>query len=186
LFRFACSRVQTRLRYPSRPQHAFELVAEGLKSSHVDQAKEHAEALKRLQTEYDRIQSRIQAMYVDKLDGKVDAGMFEQLSADWRKQQDKCLREIRRYQAADQHYLEEGITVLEMSRNARRLFDREQPMEKRRLLNFMVSNSTWANGELNSTLREPFRSIAEMAKFTSRPEAKGGKGFADHPGWLGN
>jgi site-specific DNA recombinase len=75
---------------------------------------------------------------------------------------------------------------LEMSRNARRLFDREQPMEKRRLLNFMVSNSTWANGELNSTLREPFRSIAEMAKFTSRPEAKGGKGFADHPGWLGN
>jgi site-specific DNA recombinase len=73
-----------------------------------------------------------------------------------------------------------------MSRNARRLSDREQPMEKRRLLNFMVSNSTWANGELNSTLREPFRFIAEMAKFTSRPEARNGKNFADHPGWLGN
>jgi hypothetical protein len=40
-------------------------------------------------------------------------------------------------------------------------------MQKRRLLNFVVSNSTWANGELNANLREPFGLIAEMARFTS-------------------
>ncbi len=143
---------------------ALRLVSEGLKSSHVDQAKEHAEAIKRLQAEYDRIQARIQAMYVDKLDAKVDPGMFEHLSADWRKQQDRCLREIERRQSADQHYLEEGVTILEMARNAQRLFDSEEPMQKRRLLNFLVSNSTWANGELNANLREPFGFIAEMAE----------------------
>jgi hypothetical protein len=38
-------------------------------------------------------------------------------------------------------------------------------MEKRRLLNFVCSNATWANGELNATLREPFGFIAKMAKF---------------------
>ena len=130
---------------------ALQLVSEGLKSSHLDQAKEHAEAIKRLQAEYDRIQ----AMYVDKLDGKVDPGMFEHLFADWRKQQDRCLREIEQRQSADQHDLEEGVSILEMARNAQRLFDGEEPMEKRRLLNFVVSNSTWANGELNATLREP-------------------------------
>ncbi|MFO1100389.1 MAG: recombinase family protein [Xanthobacteraceae bacterium] len=165
---------------------ALQLVSEGLKSSHVDQAKDHAEAIKRLQAEYDRIQSRIQAMYVDKLDGKVDPGMFERLSADWRKQQDKCLRDIHRHQAADQHYLEEGVSILEMARNARRLFDNESPTEKRRLLNFVVSNSTWANGELNTTLREPFGFIAEMAKFTSRLEVRQGRNLADHSGWLGD
>jgi site-specific DNA recombinase len=126
---------------------ALRLVSEGLKSSHVDQAKEHAEAIKRLQAEYDRIESRIQAMYVDKLDAKVDPGMFEHLSADWRKQQDRCMREIEQRQSADQHYLEEGVTILEMARNAQRLFDSEEPMQKRRLLNFVVSNSAWANGE---------------------------------------
>ncbi|WP_154073462.1 hypothetical protein [Bradyrhizobium erythrophlei] len=73
---------------------ALQFVSEGLKSSHVDQAKEHVEAIKGLQAEYDRIQSRIQD--VDKLDAKVDPGMFERLSADWRKQQDRCLREIER------------------------------------------------------------------------------------------
>lgn len=95
----------------------------------MDQAKEHAEAIKRLQGEYDRIQARIQAMYVDKLDGKVDPGMVEQLSTDWRRKQDKCLREIEQHQAADQGYLEESIGILEMVRNAPRLFDNEQPME---------------------------------------------------------
>ena len=125
-------------------------------------------------------------MYVDKLDGKVEPGIFEQLSADWRKQQDKSLREIQRHQAADQHYLEEGITILEMARNAQRLFDQEQPMEKRRLLNFVVSNSTWANGELKATLREPFGFIAEMAKFTSSANVAGTRNLADHSGWLGN
>jgi site-specific DNA recombinase len=158
----------------------------GLKSSHVDQAKEHAEAIKRLHAEYDRIQSRIQGMYVDKLDGKVDPGMFDHLSADWRKQQDRCLREIEQRQSADQHYLEEGVTILEMARNAQRLFDSEEPMEKRRLLNFVVSNSTWANGELNATLREPFGLIAEMAKFTSGCGSSNGANFPDHSGWLGN
>jgi hypothetical protein len=38
--------------------------------------------------------------------------------ADWREQQDRCLREIERYQSADQHYLEEGITILEMARGS--------------------------------------------------------------------
>ena len=95
--------------------------------------------------------------------GSMDPGMFVHLSADWRRQQDRCLREIERRQSADQHYLEEGVTILEMARNAQRLFDSEEPMQKRRLLNFVVSNSTWANGELNANLREPFGFIAEMA-----------------------
>jgi site-specific DNA recombinase len=108
--------------------------------------KEHAEAIKRLQGEYGRIQARIQAMYVDKLDGKVDHGTFEQLSDGCRKQQDKCLREIERHQAADQHYLEEGISILEegisileMARKAHRLFETQPPSEKRKLLNSVVS-----------------------------------------------
>ena len=112
----------------------------------------------------------------------VSAFVFE----DWRHQQDKILRDLQRHQDADQHYLEEGITVFEMSKNARRLFDQEQPMEKRRLLNFVVSNSTWANGELKATLREPFGFIAEMAKFASSVNADSSQTLADHSGWLGN
>ena len=80
----------------------------------------------------------------------------------------------------------QGVTILEMARNAQRLFDSEEPMQKRRLLNFVVSNSTWANGELNASLREPFGFIAEMVKFTSGGGSSNGASFADHSAWLGN
>jgi site-specific DNA recombinase len=95
------------------------------------------------------------------------------------------LREIERHQSADQSYLEEGITIPEIAQNAQRLFENEQPMEKRRLLNVVVSNSTWADGE-KATLREPFGFIAKMAKFTSGGGSENGASFADRSGWLGN
>jgi site-specific DNA recombinase len=165
---------------------ALKLVSDGLRSSHVDQAKEHNDAIKRLQTEYERIQVRLHAMYLDKLDGKIDSAMFDSLSTVSRKQQDHCLREVERYQAADQSYLEEGITILEMARDARRLFEQRQAMDKRRLLNFVVSNSTWANGELKAMFREPFGLIMKMAKFVSDSGSSNGGDFAEHSGWLGN
>src|SRR5215212_7227818 len=35
------------------------------------------QAIRRIQAEYDRVQSRVDAMYVDKLDGRIDAGFFD-------------------------------------------------------------------------------------------------------------
>ena len=165
-------------------EHGLELVATGLKSSQADQAREHNEALKRLQGEYDRIQGRLQAMYVDKLDGKIDAALFDRFSVDWRKAQDRCLREIERLQAADESYFEQGITLLEMATNAQRLFDRQTAEEKRKLLNFVVSNSSWRDGELTVTLRQPFDLIAEMSTVSSCFEPAEGRNLADHSGWL--
>jgi hypothetical protein len=42
----------------------------------------------------------IHAMYVDKLDGKVDGVFFERMSVEWRAEQDRCLWEIERHQSA--------------------------------------------------------------------------------------
>jgi site-specific DNA recombinase len=64
----------------------------------------------------------------------VDGAFFERMSAEWRTEQDRCLHEIERHQAADQSYLEEGVRLLDLARNARRLFERQESREKRRLL----------------------------------------------------
>jgi len=54
-----------------------------------------------------------------------------------------CLREIERLQAADRSYMDEGVQLLELARNAQRLFAKQEPREKRLLLNFLLSNCTW-------------------------------------------
>ncbi len=55
-----------------------EWVRDALHASHADERREHEEAIRRHQAEYKRLQDRINAMYVDKLDGLVDDGLLRE------------------------------------------------------------------------------------------------------------
>jgi hypothetical protein len=110
-------------------------------------------------------------MYVDKLDGVVDTAFFEKMSTQWRDEQNRCLREIERHQQADLSYMEEGVQLLELARSARKLFERQEPREKRRLLNFVLSNCTWEDGEVVANFRQPFDLLAETAVSAARAVA---------------
>ena len=47
-------------------------VSQALRVSHGDEKQHHDDAIRRIQAECDRLQDRIDAMYVDKLDGRID------------------------------------------------------------------------------------------------------------------
>jgi site-specific DNA recombinase len=64
------------------------------------------------------------------------------------------------------------VRLLELARNAQRLFEKQEPREKCRLLNFVVSNCTWKRGELVANLRQPFDLLALT---TARRRNCGGK-----------
>jgi site-specific DNA recombinase len=127
-------------------EEVLEWVRDALHASHADERREHEGAIRRHQAAYKRLDERIHAMYVDKLDGLVDAAFFEKMSNQWREEQNRCLREIERLQAADLSYMDEGVQLLELAGNAQKLFEQQEPREKRRLLNFLLSNCTWRAG----------------------------------------
>ena len=135
-------------------------VTEALRQSHSDAKRHHDGAIARLQTEYTRLQNRIDAMYTDKLDGRIDAAFFDRKASEWRVEQDRLLRSIEEHQAANQTYLEEGVGLLELAQRAHRLFQKQEPREKRRLLNFLLSNCSWKAGELTAAFRQPFDMLA--------------------------
>ena len=66
-----------------------EWVREALHASHGDERREHEEAIRRLQGEHRRLGDRINAMYIDKLDGRVDGAFFYKMSAEWREEQNR-------------------------------------------------------------------------------------------------
>jgi site-specific DNA recombinase len=57
----------------------------------------------RPQGEYERLQKRLHATYVDKLDGRVDKSFYAQMSEQWQLEQDKLMQEIIRHQAAERY-----------------------------------------------------------------------------------
>jgi Protein of unknown function (DUF3987)/Recombinase zinc beta ribbon domain len=163
-----------------------EWVREALYASHADERREHEDAIKRLVVEHKRIGDRINAMYLDKLDGRVNSAFFDVKSAEWREEQNRCLREIERHQYAEQSYMDEGIQILELARNAQKLFERQQPREKRRLLNFVLSNCSWEDGKVVATFRQPFDLLAQTNATAMRNETGLDSKSTKSEIWLGN
>ena len=105
-------------------------------------------------------------MYVDKLDGRVDTA-FDKMSAEWREEQNRYLRDIERHQHAEKTYMNEGLELLELARNAKSLFERQDAREKRRLLNFALSNCIWDDGDVITNFRQPFDLMAKTIETAS-------------------
>jgi site-specific DNA recombinase len=136
-------------------------VTRALKESHEDEKKLHDEEIVKLQRDHRRIQERIDAMYLDKLDGRIDANFFDCKASEWRAQQTRIRSNIDAHHAANQSYIQEGIKLLELAQHAARLFESQPAKEKRKLLDFVLSNCTWKEGELVAQYRHPFDILAD-------------------------
>ncbi len=52
--------------------------------------------------------------------------------------------------------MEDGLRLLELARDASRLFAKQDPNEKKRLLNLVLSNCEWDRGEVHANFRATF------------------------------
>lgn len=69
-------------------------VTTALRESHQDEREFQQEAIVKLQREHRRLQDRIGAMYMDKLDGRIDNEFFDQNAGEFRSQQARIIRDI--------------------------------------------------------------------------------------------
>jgi site-specific DNA recombinase len=88
---------------------------------------------------------RMRAVYIDKLDGKIGA-TFPTASSpgEWREEQLRLQRKLDRPEAAEQSYIDESVQIFELARKGR---SSGSSRAKPRLLNFILSNCSWEDGE---------------------------------------
>jgi site-specific DNA recombinase len=94
-------------------------------------------------------------MYMDKLDGRIAAEFFDGKAPDFRAEQCRVTHDLRAHRAANRSYIENSIKLLDLARQAYSLFESQPATEKRKLLDFVVSNCRWKDGHL-ATYRKPF------------------------------
>ena len=93
--------------------------------------------------------------------------------------------DIDRHEESEQSYMDEGVRILELARNAQALFERQPAREKRRLLNFVLSNCSWEDGEVVATFRQPFDLLAETTAIAARSSAENNGNSSKNEIWLG-
>jgi site-specific DNA recombinase len=138
----------------------FSWIVTALKESHQEAKRYHDECVAAFQKQYQKLQDRLDRMYIDKLDGSIPQNQFDHMSESFRKEQSDLLRQIEQHQHANQTYVDEGVQLLELAQRATNLYERQEMREKRRLLDFVFSNSTWKDGRLIPTYRKPFDILA--------------------------
>lgn len=141
-----------------------EWVKDALRQSHADEKRFHDESVDRLQTQYELLQNRIDRMYLDRLDGRIDIGFFERMAEGRRKEQRETLQAIEQHQTANHDYISEGTKLLELAQRAHVAFKEGSPVEKKRLLSVVLSNSSWKDAKLSVTFRQPFDLLVKTPK----------------------
>ena len=131
-------------------------IVSALKFSFEDERRFHDEEIASLKRQYEIFKKRLAALYIDKLDGKVDVKFFEEMTAEWRNEQDQLQNKIQQHKSADRSYVDTGVKILELAQKAASLYKRQNMAEKRKLLEILYSNSLVKDGELIPTYKKPF------------------------------
>jgi len=69
-------------------------------------------------------------------------------------------------------YIDEGVKLLELAQLAHSLFIRQTAAEKRRLLDYLVSNSIWDGKNLAIEFKQPFDIISQSAQVVELANAQ--------------
>lgn len=83
----------------------------------------------------------------------------------------------------DYSYVDQGIQILNLARNAHPLFAEQPAKEKRSLLNFLVANATWAQRRLTAEPWEPFDILTKPSTLPLRSRREGRKRSKGRFGW---
>jgi site-specific DNA recombinase len=138
-----------------------EKIMEGLKQVHQTEIADRNKQVKQLRMKADQVQVKIDQTYNDHLEGLIDAAF-------WKRQHTRLMNErIRFFGAIDRlmesnaEFYETGHQILELARNAERLFLESKPEEKNRLLNTLLLNCTLTSAIPHYSYKKPFDIIAE-------------------------
>ena len=97
--------------------------------------------IEKLNAQYAKLQNRIDQIYLDKLDGEVEEAFYRRNVSAWREEQAQIRARIERHEKADQNYIEQGIRLLEIARNAQEFFRTHGQAERAALLGFILPGS---------------------------------------------
>lgn len=149
-----------------------------------DEIAQRTRKVELLERDHRRIQDRIDFMYLDKLDGRIDADFFDRKAAEWKIEQTLITRDLSECRHSGQNFLPEGVRLLQLAQRVADLFENQSVIEKRSLLDFVLSNCRWKSGELAVQYRKPFDMLADTLATQAQRKSTAGLSLERTENWL--
>jgi len=144
-----------------------EWIRKALKEGHQDEIEYHKSALEELKRSYERIQRRIDQLYDDKVDGRIDEEFFNHKFEQYKKEKEKIINAIQRHSNASNKYFELSVNLYELSQRAREIYQKASLEEKRDLISLVFEELLLDEGKLIFTYSKPFQLLYEAINSTN-------------------
>jgi site-specific DNA recombinase len=139
------------------PNAILDWLQEELVASDLSEHGAREQALRRDQAELDRVQNRLDVLYEDRLDGRIDAGTYDRKAGEMRQQQDRLRRRLAEVPSLP--HVSQAVDLMAITAKTADLFLKQPGVEQRKLLRLVLSGATWKGGELRMSFREPFAQL---------------------------
>ena len=102
------------------------------------------------------IKRRLDALYIDKLDGKITEDFFAEKNVEWHAEQNKLLMKLQSLNNVSREFYEGSNLLLDFCKSADRLYLKASPEKKRQILKLIGSNFIYKSGNVAITLNSAF------------------------------
>jgi site-specific DNA recombinase len=167
------------------PPSVLELLREQIVAQGVTEQRARAQTLQRYQSELDRIETRLEVLYEDRLEGRIDVDTYDKKAEEIRRHQQRIRRNIEECQSAEVVPVAEAVDLLSLTSEAAELFAGQCGREQRHLLRLVMREAVWVHGELRTCFREPFEKLqlSNSATSTKKDDLRHNDEVFDN--WLG-
>jgi site-specific DNA recombinase len=107
--------------------------------------------------ELDRLQARLDVLYDDRLDGRIDVITYDKKAEEIRGNQQRVRTRITQCQPVGLAPATKAVDLMSLTSKAADRFERQCASEQRRLLRLVLQEAIWQNGELRMCFREPLQ-----------------------------
>ena len=133
-----------------------EFTRNALLSSHNDEREFRESQISLLNSQWNKLQNKIDKCYEDKLDGIIASDAWENKTAVWKSEQDDILVRLKALKETNTHFMLEGVKLMEIANSAAKLFPLMTMEEKREVLSLVLSNPRIENANIRYDYKKPF------------------------------
>lgn len=148
-------------------------VKNGVKASAAEEAQFYLQTLQGITKRIEAVQSRLEKAFEAKLDGSVPEELWQKKSKEWQLELLQLRETLAHHQGAKRTFYEQGFALLELAEKAYLLYQKQDPTQKRILLQILCSNSVLRDGVVTPTYRQPFALLVLGKREAERKQSEG-------------
>ena len=146
-----------------------EWLRDELVTSDLTEAGAREQALRRYQADLDRFQRRLDTLYEDRLDGRIDGARYDQKAAEIHEDQQRTRTKMIECRGTLPP-AREALNLMTLTSRAADLFMEQPGAEQRKLLRLVLGDATWQAGELRMSFQPPFEQLQPSNSASSRKD----------------